>query len=161
MCVPHYPCRDQVIGRRVLPVRICTCPKRDMETEEKQEKKNISTIQTADCDRVKIEISDGGGGGEQNEQEFWVLVREQRVSPVDETWREEDKNFHVLCVAFFSCTQARGRKNFESLLKVGEVLEESRLAVMKKPLSDGMERYREETNRKNSLVKAGKRKRRE
>ena len=36
-----------VVGRRVLPVRICTCPKRDMETDEKhyeQRKRKLNMI---------------------------------------------------------------------------------------------------------------------
>ncbi len=68
------PPRDQVIGRKILPVRICTCPKRDMETEEKQEKKNISTVQAPprpeENGKVKMEPKDTAD----NLQEFWVLV---------------------------------------------------------------------------------------
>ena len=36
-----------VIGRKVLPVRICTCPKRDMETDEKhheQRKRKMNMV---------------------------------------------------------------------------------------------------------------------
>lgn len=34
----------QVLGRRVLPVKICSCPKRDMEREEKDTKLQKNTV---------------------------------------------------------------------------------------------------------------------
>ena len=42
-----YLYSGNVVGRRVLPVRICTCPKRDMETDEKhyeQRKRKLNMI---------------------------------------------------------------------------------------------------------------------
>ncbi len=66
--------RDRVIGRRVLPVRVCTCPKRDMKGEEETDKQNISTIQAGTSpSRGKVKV-EGGEGQEEDEREFWVLV---------------------------------------------------------------------------------------
>jgi len=69
------------VGRKVLPVRVCTCPKRDREHDEKGGEVGSKT-----------KVSTQGMSGK--EENFWVL--------------------------------AKGRDNFDALLKVGEVLEKSR-----------------------------------
>ena len=60
----------EIVGRQVLPVRICTCPKRDMETEEKHESKsasNVSALNQPSQGKMKIEKN--------SKEEFWVLAR--------------------------------------------------------------------------------------
>lgn len=87
---------DNVIGRVVLPLRICTCPKRDMEQEEKnREKHNSGNVLTSSSSSsiVGIQANPGGDGKSlvDKRQKFWVL--------------------------------AYGRDNFETLKAVGEALE--------------------------------------
>lgn len=40
----HFVNSGQVFGRRVLPVKICSCPKRDMSKEEKDAKLEKNTV---------------------------------------------------------------------------------------------------------------------
>ena len=59
----------EIYGRKVLPVRICTCTKRDMETEEKQVEKNrsnneVSIVPDQKKGKVKVE----------KREAFWVLA---------------------------------------------------------------------------------------
>ena len=64
-------CRGEIVGRQVLPVRICTCPKRDMETEEKHESKSASSATSAltQAGHGKKKIEKG------SKEEYWVLAR--------------------------------------------------------------------------------------
>ena len=60
--------RGNVIGRRVLQLRICTCPKRDMEQEEKHRQKAASVLGNAtNC--VKPQPLAG-----EKRRAYWVLV---------------------------------------------------------------------------------------
>ncbi len=57
--------RGIVVGRKVISLRICTCPKRDMQNEESQDQ-NSGEVD----DKGKKERQD-----QNDEQEFWVLAR--------------------------------------------------------------------------------------
>jgi tumor protein p63 len=62
---------DSVIGRKVLPLRICTCPKRDMEQEEKNREKQLnghqSVLNLNIVDQTTTDVALG-------KKQFWVLV---------------------------------------------------------------------------------------
>ena len=64
--------RGKVIGRRLLHLRICTCPKRDFESEEKNREKQLSK-NVLKCTPTptagKQQIMHGG-----KRKAFWVLV---------------------------------------------------------------------------------------
>ena len=76
--------RNMVIGRKILPLRVCTCPKRDMETEEKQEKKNISTVQQG--------LRDDGQPGEGK-------VKMEKVGSDQKCWVWVSFNFNVVLLS--------------------------------------------------------------
>ena len=64
--------RGKVIGRRLLHLRICTCPKRDFESEEKAREKQLSK-NVLKCTPTptagKQQIMHGG-----KRKALWVLV---------------------------------------------------------------------------------------
>ena len=75
-----------VIGRKVLPVRICTCPKRDMETDEKhhemrKRKKNIvnGSVPSPTVNTVLNNTPIRSDGDKkvliEKRNAYWVLVR--------------------------------------------------------------------------------------
>ena len=78
--------RGNVVGRKVLPVRICTCPKRDMETDEKhheQRKRKMNMVNgsvpspTIETVLNKTPIRSDGDRKVLIEKRnpYWVLVR--------------------------------------------------------------------------------------
>ncbi|XP_059089936.1 cellular tumor antigen p53-like isoform X1 [Tigriopus californicus] len=96
-----------VVGRKILPLRICTCPKRDMESEEKSGKKNgmerLSDQSHEACHPGKVKID--------KRQPKWVLTYgEENFQIVKnlaeglvkkdggdvEKWRESIKTFNDL-----------------------------------------------------------------
>ena len=91
-----------VVGRKVLPVRICTCPKRDMETDEKhheqRKNKRIGMNGYASLPVVDTILNQSPGKVEGDRK---VLI-------------EKRKPYWVL---------AYGEENYETLRTMGEALE--------------------------------------
>ena len=56
----------QPLGRRVIPVRICTCPKRDRERDEREER--ISRM------REETDKRQQGGSVKEERETFWVMA---------------------------------------------------------------------------------------
>lgn len=82
-----------IIGRQVIPLRICTCPKRDMENDEKQIRKNQTVVNGSGNGSSPLsalaavgaqaaasqQASDAGGGGKvrlnpSSKRKFWCFV---------------------------------------------------------------------------------------
>ena len=59
--------RGNVLGRQVLQLRICTCPKRDMDQDEKNSEKQVSKNVLSNSRRLDPVSTD-------KRQAFWVLV---------------------------------------------------------------------------------------
>ena len=76
----------QPLGRRVIPVRICTCPKRDREKDEREER----------ISRMREEANEEKHGGEVGEERetFWVMATSREnyetLLKVGETLEKKD-----------------------------------------------------------------------
>ena len=76
----------QPLGRRVIPVRICTCPKRDREKDEREER----------ISRMRDEANEEKQGGEVGEEResFWVMATSREnyetLLKVGETLEKKD-----------------------------------------------------------------------
>jgi len=62
-----------VLGRRVLPVRICTCPRRDLEQEEKNREKQLSKSSVLNVPPSPGPDPIGAKNGEKRKA-FWILA---------------------------------------------------------------------------------------
>ena len=63
-----------MLGRRVLPVRICTCPRRDLEQEEKNREKQLSKSSVLNVPPSPGPDPVGAKNGEKRKA-FWILVK--------------------------------------------------------------------------------------
>ena len=63
-----------MLGRRVLPVRICTCPRRDLEQEEKNREKQLSKSSVLNVPQSPGPDPVGAKNGEKRKA-FWILVK--------------------------------------------------------------------------------------
>ena len=63
--------RGDVLGRRVLPVRICTCPRRDLEQEEKNREKQLSKSSVLNVPQMSPDPVANTGD---KRKAFWILV---------------------------------------------------------------------------------------
>ena len=59
-----------MLGRRVLPVRICTCPRRDLEQEEKNREKQLSKSSVLNVPPSPDPVVANG----EKRKAFWILV---------------------------------------------------------------------------------------
>jgi hypothetical protein len=74
-----------IIGRKVVPVRICTCPKRDLETEEKvEERKSPAAVEptspanTVAIGQGKVKM-EKRAGLKDGQEVYWVMVSAHNI----------------------------------------------------------------------------------
>ena len=75
--------QGQILGRKTINFRVCTCPKRDMEVEEGKAAKKSASGSPADGaapfgqGKIKMEVKRKGSAGD-GDREYFIKVKSNR-----------------------------------------------------------------------------------